>query len=57
MKIIKTTFKTLAALAFAFSPTIALAHPNRAASAHMRPNLSHTRTVQTRDRGESAHHN
>ena len=56
MKIIKVAFKTLAALAFALSPTIALAHPNHASSAHMRPNLFHTRAPQLHDRGESAHH-
>ena len=46
MKIVKTTLKTLAALAFALSPTIALAHPNRAASPHVRPNLFHDRGEQ-----------
>jgi hypothetical protein len=56
MQITKTTLKTLAALAFALSPTIALAHPNRAASAHMRPNLFHDRAPQFHDHGATAHH-
>ncbi len=56
MNVVKTTLKTLAALAFALSPTIALANPNHAASAHMRPNLFHDHSPQTHNRGESAHH-
>ncbi len=56
MKIVKVAFITLTALAFALSPTIAAAHPNRTASAHMRPNLFHSRSAQIHDRGESAHH-
>lgn len=54
---LKSTLKTFAALAFALSPTIALAHPpNHAASAHMRPNLFHARAPQAHERTEAAHH-
>ena len=56
MTIVKTTLKTLAALAFALSPTIALANPTHTPSAHARPNLVHDRAPQIHDRGESAHH-
>ncbi len=56
MNTVKTILKTLAALAFALSPTIALAHPNHTASTHLRPNLFHSRAPQLHDRSESAHH-
>lgn len=56
MKTLTKTLKTLAALAFALSPTVALARPTHGPTAHMRPNLFHDRNRQVHDRGSLAHH-
>ena len=56
MKTILNTLKSLAFLAFAFSPTIAFAHPERTPVAHARPNLFHDRTPQDHSHSSVAHH-
>lgn len=56
MKVTLTTLKTLAALAFALSPTIALAHPEHGSAPHVRPNLFHDRSSQPHFHSSVAHH-
>ena len=56
MKTLSNTLKTLAALAFALSPTIALAQPNHAPTAHVRPNLFHDRSQSVHEHSSLAHH-
>ncbi len=56
MKTMLNKLKTLTALALAFSPTIALAHPVRTSVAHVRPNLFHDRTPQDHSHSSVAHH-
>lgn len=56
MKKSTTILKTLAALALALAPTIALAQPIRNAGPHVRPNLFHDRSPQPHLHNSGAHH-
>ena len=52
----KTKLITLAALAFAFSPAIALASPTPQAGGHSHGSATHDRSPHVHERGTEAHH-
>ncbi len=56
MKSNSIILKTLAALALALAPTIALAQPIRNTGPHMRPNLFHDRSPQPHAHSSGTHH-